>query len=72
MKSVIFHVGTPKTGTTALQEFFAESRLELSQKGIRYHRNGNSKSICHWWFAAPFFDTPIEYAPFKRAITMVK
>ncbi|AGW15249.1 hypothetical protein DGI_4037 (plasmid) [Megalodesulfovibrio gigas DSM 1382 = ATCC 19364] len=35
---VYVHLGTPKTGTTALQEFFAQNILELRHAGIDYFR----------------------------------
>jgi hypothetical protein len=35
-KKVYFHIGTHKTGTTALQSFFVKNRNVLSQNGIQY------------------------------------
>ena len=32
----IIHIGTMKTGTTTLQEFFRHNRPELAKKGILY------------------------------------
>ena len=32
----MLHIGTPKTGTTSLQEFFVTNRLVLANKGILY------------------------------------
>ncbi len=34
MKTLYLHIGTPKTGTTAIQEFLATNRDELYQSGI--------------------------------------
>jgi peptidoglycan/xylan/chitin deacetylase (PgdA/CDA1 family) len=35
-KQVVLHVGTWKTGTKALQKFFASNRRELERRGIHY------------------------------------
>lgn len=35
-KTVYFHIGTHKTGTTALQSFFVDNRDILNNKGFRY------------------------------------
>ncbi|MDE6851882.1 MAG: hypothetical protein K2J67_05270 [Lachnospiraceae bacterium] len=36
MKTLYLHIGTPKTGTSALQHFCASNRKVLEQKGIYY------------------------------------
>ncbi|MGI6590124.1 MAG: hypothetical protein ACOX1O_00705 [Eggerthellaceae bacterium] len=36
MAKLILHIGTHKTGTTALQSFFGENRQLLAQRGIAY------------------------------------
>lgn len=36
MKRIIIHIGRPKTGTTALQAFFAGRRSLLKERGIHY------------------------------------
>lgn len=36
MKHLVLHVGTHKTGTTALQRFFADNRALLSRLGVHY------------------------------------
>lgn len=36
MKTLYMHIGTPKTGTSALQHFFAGNRAVLEEKGICY------------------------------------
>lgn len=35
-KTIYFHIGTHKTGTTALQKFFVDNREVLEEKGFRY------------------------------------
>ncbi|MCC4288864.1 class I SAM-dependent methyltransferase [Vreelandella aquamarina] len=35
-KTIYFHIGTHKTGTTALQKFFVDNREVLEKKGFRY------------------------------------
>lgn len=61
MATVYLHIGTPKTGTTALQNFMAQNREALQQHGVcfpdfgyRYanigvHRNG-------YFLIAPYYD----------------
>jgi hypothetical protein len=49
MKQIFLHIGTPKTGTTALQNFLFKYSEKLSSQGILYSRNfvrGN-KSLIH-------------------------
>ena len=36
MKTLYLHIGTPKTGTSALQHFFANNRKLLEGKGVYY------------------------------------
>lgn len=68
MKNLIFHVGTPKTGTTFIQNAFANNRDVLENQRIAYHKISDSLSVCHWWFAAIFFDDPMDYAPVKNFV----
>jgi len=35
-KTIFFHIGTHKTGTTALQSFFVQNRTYLKTKGFHY------------------------------------
>jgi len=37
-KKVIFHIGCPKTGTSFIQNTFAQNRKALSDNGIAYHQ----------------------------------
>jgi len=41
MKTLYIHVGTRKTGTTTLQNFFANNKQSLEQKGIYYPMEGS-------------------------------
>lgn len=36
MKTIYMHIGTPKTGTSALQQFFVENAMILKKYGINY------------------------------------
>lgn len=45
-KTVYFHIGTHKTGTTALQQFFVDNKKLLAGKGICYE-NYNKVSLNH-------------------------
>ena len=44
MKTIYLHIGTPKTGTTHLQYFFAHNKAALLDDGLYYvtDRNGVS------------------------------
>ena len=33
---ILIHIGTPKTGTTSLQDFLARNQAEILQQGVRY------------------------------------
>lgn len=39
MKTIYLHIGTPKTGTSALQKFFLDNRIELKNRGISYPKH---------------------------------
>jgi hypothetical protein len=48
MKQILLHIGTPKTGTTALQNFLFKHSDKLNSQGILYSRNflrGNKSRI---------------------------
>lgn len=60
-KRVVFHVGTPKTGTTYLQNQLAGNREKLSGLNIAYHQIDKSLCACHWWFAISFFENIEDY-----------
>lgn len=36
MKTIFFHIGTPKTGTTTLQKFLISNQVELEKQGLLY------------------------------------
>lgn len=40
MKTVYLHIGTPKTGTTAIQKFMGHNRAVLEEKGVCYLDTG--------------------------------
>ena len=40
MSTVYIHVGTPKTGTSAIQVFFTKNRKLLKEKGVCYPNLG--------------------------------
>lgn len=54
----LFHVGPPKTGTTALQQVASESRAALLAHGVRYP--GRSRN--HRLAVAAFLDRPMGWA----------
>ena len=68
MQTVILHVGSPKTGSTYLQNTLAKNRERLKEYGIAYH--GIHSSLCanHWWFALPYFSDYSSYGPVKTDI----
>lgn len=68
-KKVIFHIGCPKTGTSFIQNTFAQNRAALSNHGIAYHQLNELSFACHWRFAIPFFEDLEEYWPVRTAIS---
>lgn len=38
-KEIYLHIGTPKTGTSALQKFLVENRFELERRGFSYPKH---------------------------------
>lgn len=46
---IVFHIGTPKTGTTALQFFLEANNEQLKQKGWIYPVGKNSQSPLRVW-----------------------
>lgn len=65
MKTVFFHIGTPKTGSTFLQENLANVRDQIAEQGIYYHKIHTSRCENHWWFSIPFVHDPADYLPFS-------
>jgi hypothetical protein len=51
-KTVYFHIGTHKTGTTALQNFFVRNREVLGEKGFRYDFYNDSE-MNHGYLVKP-------------------
>lgn len=49
MKAIV-HIGTPKTGTTAIQEFLFRNAAGLEDQGVHYHRDGQRRKP-HFEFA---------------------
>lgn len=67
-KRVIFHIGTPKTGSTALQVFLANQREKLMENDVAYHKLPNTQSTCHWWFSNSFYEALDKYTPAKNEV----
>ena len=51
-KKIFIHIGTPKTGTTALQTFFANNADSLAKKNIVYPTSGRRRNQ-HFYLAIP-------------------
>jgi hypothetical protein len=61
MKTLFLHIGTPKTGTTALQWFFFQNRTLLKEYGITYPEFGLVDD-CHHRIGSSFHQP--EYRPY--------
>lgn len=61
VEKLYLHIGTPKTGTTALQWFFFRNRDLLKERGITYPEIG-LVGHCHHRIGASFY--PPEYRPY--------
>ena len=46
-KKLYLHIGMGKTGTTALQDFFAHNRQALGEMGISYPERGTMSNAHH-------------------------
>jgi len=57
-QAVLFHIGPPKTGTTALQQAAAGMRPELLARGVRYPGRG----VNHRQAVASFMGRPASWA----------
>ena len=67
IKSLVLHIGTPKTGTTAIQGFLAHNRKNLIQQKVLYPECGvpeNQHTALVKSIASPLFD----WAHFNKAI----
>jgi len=60
MRTLWFHIGTPKTGTSALQLFFNMNREKLLALGVTYPDFGLVGN-CHHRLGASFY--PPEHRP---------
>jgi len=75
---LIIHVGTPKTGTTSIQNYLAKKQGKLRRKGILYphnHKNlHNPNAPKHQWFEKNLVTTHLEQflENFKNIIAQVK
>tara|TARA_B100001093_G_scaffold510011_1_gene575076 strand:- start:1346 stop:2443 length:1098 start_codon:yes stop_codon:yes gene_type:complete len=47
MKNIYIHIGTGKTGTTAIQEFLSENTDFLNKNNIQYCKSGRTSGINH-------------------------
>ncbi|RMF60396.1 MAG: hypothetical protein D6746_06955 [Bacteroidetes bacterium] len=45
MKTIFLHIGTHKTGTTSLQQFFARTASRLAREGVLYPRTGRTERL---------------------------
>ena len=63
-KSCILHIGTEKTGSSAVQNFFFLNKKRLKKEGIYYPSIGQSGS--QWQFVAAVHDAPWSNVDIKR------
>jgi hypothetical protein len=77
---LILHIGTPKTGTTVLQEFLAMNSAPLAGYGVHYaappslimaNSIANALNDGNEYLVRDFFDTHIERAHRKNADMMI-
>ena len=70
MKELYLHIGTHKTGTTALQNFFAINQAPLKRKGIDYPDVDNLQKEVHRRLVLTFY--PNNMTPYCQTIPNVK
>ena len=70
MKDLYLHIGTHKTGTTALQYFFAMNQVLLKEKGIEYPLPEKMQKKDHRRLAMAFY--PNHDAPYCEVISGIK
>lgn len=70
LKEIYIHIGTHKTGTTSLQQFFAINQALLKKKGIRYPLTANMSKVDHRRLVLSFY--PNDGLPYCKAIDDVK
>jgi len=76
--TLIFHAGTPKTGTTSLQVYFDKKQGKLRRKGILYPHNlekiKNPTAPKHHWVEKNLVSENFEYflENFKNIVSQIK
>jgi len=67
MKTIYLHIGTPKSGTTALQFLFTRNKKLLAKHGCFYPTTGLEGWDAHYYLVASMLNPPPPVFPFKKS-----